>query len=93
MIIRSNIDTDCKGRMYYTFTNMGKKYKEYLPKYRTRLCEYEAEQLIQDLKKDPSTKDIYIYRINYSDGRVSLIANPNNPLGPLMCEDEDNGGS
>jgi hypothetical protein len=89
MIIRSSIDSDCEGRMYYTYTSMGKEYKEYLPKYRTRLSEYNTEQLIQDLKKDPNVKDIYIYKVNYSDGRISLLANPNYPIGKLSCEDND----
>jgi hypothetical protein len=68
---------------------MGKDHREYLPKYRTRLSEYEAERLIRDLQKDPGTDNIYIYKINYPDGRISLIANPNKPLGKLMCEDND----
>lgn len=89
MIIRSSIDTECNGRMYYTYTSMGKKHKEYLPKYRTRLSEYDAQQLINNLKKDPSVKDIYIYKITYPDGRISLIANPNSPLGKFDCEDDN----
>ncbi len=89
MIIRSSIDSECQGRMYYTYKSMGKEYKEYLPKYRTRLSEYNTEQLIEDLKKDPNVKDIYIYKVNYSDGRISLLANPNYPIGKLSCEDDD----
>lgn len=89
MIIRSVIDSDCQGRMYYTFTSMGKEHKEYLPRYRTRLSEYQSEELIKDLQKDSNNKNIYIYKINYTDGSISLIANPNNPLGKLMCEDDN----
>lgn len=89
MIIRSCIDTECNGRMYYTYTSMGKKYKEYLPKYKTRLSEYDAEKLIESLKKDTSVQDIYIYKIIYPDGYISLIANPNSPLGKIACEDDD----
>lgn len=89
MIIRSTIDSECKGQMYYLHTNMGKTHKEYLPRYKTRLSDYQSEQLIKDLQKDPNTRDIYIYKINYADGGISLIANPNKPLGKLMCEDDD----
>lgn len=89
MIIRSTIDSDCQTRLYYTFKSMGKEYKEYLPKYRTRLSEYESEELIKDLQKDPNTRDIYIYKINYSDGSISLIANPNYPLGKFLCENDN----
>lgn len=89
MIIRSSIDSNCKGRMYYTYKSMGKDQKQYLPKYKTRLSEYDAEQLIADLRKDPSVRNIYLYKITYPDGKISLIANPNYPLGKLNCEDED----
>lgn len=90
MIIRSTIDSDCVGRMYYTHIENGKKYKEYLPKYKTRLSEYESEQLIKTLEKDPSTNNIYLYKILYSDGSISLIAKPNYPIGKIECEDENN---
>lgn len=89
MIIRSSIDSDCNGRMYYIYKSMGKEYKEYLPKYKTRLSEYDAEKLIESLRKDSAVKDIYIYKINYPDGRISLIANPNYPIGKISCEDSD----
>ena len=89
MIIRSTIDSDCEGRMYYIHQSMGKKTKQYLPKYRTRLSEYDAEQLIDNLKKDSSVKNIYLYKIIYEDGTISLIANPNNPLGKLECDDDE----
>jgi hypothetical protein len=88
MIIRNMIDSDCEGKLFYIHTSMGNKNKQYLPKYNTRLSEYESEQLIKDLQKDPSVKNIYLYKITYSDGRVSLIANPNAPLGKLICEDD-----
>jgi hypothetical protein len=68
---------------------MGKEYKEYLPKYRTRLSEYDAEKLIENLQKDTSVRDIYIYKITYSDGKISLIANPNYPIGKISCEDDN----
>lgn len=89
MIIRSVIDTECEGRMYYTYKSMGKEYKEYLPKYRTRLSEYNIEELIKDLQKDPNVRDIYIYKVTYKDGRISILANPNYPIGKLSCEDND----
>lgn len=89
MIVRSTIDSECNGRMYYTYTSMGKKHKQYLPKYKTRLSEYEAEQLIKDLQKDSSVDTIYLYKINYQDGSISLIANPNSPIGTFSCEDQD----
>lgn len=89
MIIRSSINSDCNGRMYYTYKSMGKEYKEYIPKYKTRLSEYDAEKLIENLKKDVSVRDIYLYKIIYSDGRISLIANPNYPIGKISCEDDD----
>jgi|688.fasta_scaffold444266_3 hypothetical protein len=89
MIIRSTISSDCKGRMYYIHKSMGKEYKEYLPKYRTRLSEYDSEELIDSLRKDNSVKDIYLYKIKYSDGRISLLANPNYPVGKFFCEDDD----
>lgn len=88
MIIRSTIESDCEGRLYYTYTSMGKKKKEYLPKYRSRLSEYDAEQLIQKLEKDSTVKTIYLYKVIYSDGRISLLANPNDPIGILQCEDD-----
>lgn len=90
MIIRSTIDSDCSGRMYYIHSGKsGKKYKEYIPKYKTRLSEYEAERLIKTLQNDPTTDKIYLYKINYSDGKISLIANPNFPIGKIMCEDNN----
>lgn len=93
MIIRSTIDSECENRMYYIFTSMGKEHREYLPKYKTRLSEYHSEQLIKDLQKDPNTKDVYIYKINYPDGRISLIANPNHPLGKFLCENDEDTSS
>ena len=89
MIIRSSINSECDGRMYYTYTSMGHKYKEYLPKYKTRLSEYDAEQLIKDLQKDKSVKNIYIYKIIYPDGRISLIANANIPIEKFECENNN----
>jgi hypothetical protein len=89
MIIRSNIDSECEGRMYYTYKSMGREYKEYLPKYKTRLSDYNAELLIKELQSDPSVKVIYLYKVIYTDGRISLIANPNNPIGPFNCEDSE----
>lgn len=89
MIIRSTISGECRGRMYYVYKSMGKEYKTYLPKYKTRLSEYDAEELIDSLQKDPSVRDIYLYKIVYNDGRISLIANPNYPVGKFFCEDED----
>lgn len=89
MIIRSTIDSDCEGRMYYIHTSMGKEYKQYLPKYKTRLSEYNANLLIKDLQKDPKNTTIYLYKITYNDGSISLLANPNSPIGQLRCEDDD----
>ena len=89
MIIRSTIASDCNNRMYYIYKSMGKEYKEYLPKYKTRLSEYDAEELIDNLKKDSSIRDIYVYKIQYNDGRISLLANPNYPIGKFFCEDDD----
>ena len=68
---------------------MGREYKEYLPKHKTRLSEYNAELLIKELESDPLVKVIYLYKIIYNDGRISLIANPNKPLGPFNCEDSE----
>jgi len=89
MIIRSTIDSECQGHLYYTYNSMGREYKEYLPKHRTRLSEYNADMLIKELLSDPTVKTVYLYKITYSDGRISLIANPNNPLGPFNCEDSE----
>jgi len=89
MIIRSTIDSDCDGRMYYTYKSMGKEHKEYLPKYKTRLSEYDAEKLIESLQKDKTVHNIYLYKITYKDGQISLLANPNKPIGKLQCEDDD----
>jgi hypothetical protein len=88
MIIRSTIDSDCDGRLYYTYKSMGTEHKEYLPKYKTRLSEYDSEKLIESLQRDKSVKTIYLYKINYKDGRISLFANPNKPIGELHCEDD-----
>jgi hypothetical protein len=89
MIIRSTIDSDCDGRMYYIHKSMGKEYKQYLPKYKTRLSEYDSNELIKNLQKDPTVKNIYLYKINYPNGMISLLANPNNPIGKLLCEDQE----
>jgi hypothetical protein len=88
MIIRSTIDSDCEGKMYYIHQSMGKKIKQYLPKYRTRLSEYDAEKLIEQLQKDSNVDNIYLYKIIYKDGRISLFANPNNPIGEIKCEED-----
>lgn len=88
MIIRSTIDSDCEGRMYYIHQSMGKNIKQYLPKYRTRLSEYDAEKLIEELQKDSTVDNIYLYKIIYKDGRISLFANPNRPIGEIKCEDD-----
>ncbi len=88
MIIRSTINSDCKGRLYYIHRSMGKSIKQYLPKYKTRLSDYDAEQLIESLQKDSSVTQIYLYKITYEDGRISLLANPNKPIGELKCEDD-----
>lgn len=87
MIIRSTIESDCAGRMFYIHHSMGKKIKQYLPKYRTRLSEYDAEQLIKELEQDKTVQNIYLYKVIYRDGKISLLANPNVPIGPLECED------
>lgn len=87
MIIRSTIESDCDGRMFYIHHSMGKKIKQYLPKYRTRLSEYDAEQLVKELQQDTTIRDIYLYKVIYKDGKISLLANPNSPIGPLECED------
>lgn len=89
MIIRSTIESDCEGRMFYIHQSMGKKIKQYIPKNRTRLSEYNAEQLIKELEKDPSVKTIYLYKIIYKDGKISLLANPNQPIGSIECEDNN----
>lgn len=89
MIVRLNIDSDCKGRLYYNPKNMGKDTIVYLPKYRSRLSEYDAEELIKELQKDKNIKDIYLYKITYDDGRISLIANPDGPIGLFICEDTE----
>lgn len=68
---------------------MGNKKKQYLPKYKTRLSEYDAEQLIKDLERDKTVKMIYLYKIIYKDGKISLFANPNVPIGPIECEDDN----
>lgn len=88
MIIRSTIESDCEGRMFYIHQSMDKKIKQYLPKYRTRLSEYDAEKLIEELRKDPTVDQIYLYKIIYKDGKISLFANPNKPIGTLECEDD-----
>jgi hypothetical protein len=74
--------------MYYTYKSMGKEYKEYLPKSRTRLSEYNTEIMIEELQKDPTVKTIYIYKVLYSDGTISILANPNKPIDLLRCEDD-----
>jgi len=89
MIIRSTINSPCDGRMYYIYKSMGKEYKEYLPKSRTRLSEYNTEIMIEELQKDPTVKTIYIYKVLYSDGTISILANPNKPIDLLRCEDDD----
>lgn len=89
MIIRSTIDSDCEGRLYYIAKHMGEDTIVYLPKYRSRLSEYDGEQLIKELRKDPNTKTIYLYKIKYKDGRISLIANPDKPIGSFYCEEND----
>lgn len=89
MIIRSTINSLCDGRMYYTYKSMGKEYKEYLPKSRTRLSEYNTEIMIEELQKDPTVKTIYIYKVLYSDGTISILANPNKPIDLIRCEDDD----
>jgi len=89
MIIRSTINSPCDGRMYYTYKSMGKEYKEYLPKSRTRLSEYNTELMIEELQKDPTVKNIYVYKILYHDGQISIIANPHKPIDLLRCEDDD----
>jgi hypothetical protein len=75
--------------MYYIYKSMGKEYKEYLPKSRTRLSEYNTEIMIEELQKDPTVKTIYIYKVLYSDGTISILANPNKPIDLLRCEDDD----
>lgn len=82
MIIRLNIDSDCGKNLYYT--NMGKLTK--IPRYKTRLSEYEGEQLLKELQQDPNNRSIYLYTIKYPDGKMSIIANPNYPLGALVCK-------
>jgi len=88
MIIRSTIDSDCEGRLYYITKHMGKETVVHLPKYKSRLSEYDGEQLIKELRKDPNTKTIYLYKIKYNDGMISLIANPDKPIGSFHCEEK-----
>ena len=87
MIVRLNIDSDCEGTLQYTVRSMGQDTVVVLPKYRTRLSEYDSEQLIQELQKDPTVESIYLYKITYPNGQISLLANPNKPIGKLECNE------
>jgi hypothetical protein len=89
MIIRSTINSPCDGRMYYLYKSMGKQQREYLPKSKTRLSEYNTDLMIQELQKDSSVKNIYVYKVKYDDGQISILANPNYPIDGLYCEDDD----
>lgn len=83
MIVRLNIDSDCDGILHYT----KEKSTIYLSKYRSRLTEYEGEQLIKEIKDImPETQTIYLYTIRYPDGKVSVVATPDKPIGQLTCE-------
>lgn len=88
MVIRLNIHSDCDGPLYYTTKNMGVETIVSLPRYKTRLSEYESHNLIQKLKDDPSVEKIYLYKINYPDGSLSLFANPNEPIRQLECHEQ-----
>lgn len=86
MIVRVSIDSDCEGLLTY----QTEQSSIYLSKYRSRLTEYEGEQLVKELKSNnPSLATIYLYTIKYPDGKVSIVAIPNNPIGKLTCDTID----
>lgn len=86
MIVRVSIDSDCEGILSY----QDQQSSVYVPKHRSRLTEYEGEQLIKELRSnDPSLTTIYLYTIKYPDGKVSVIAIPNHPIGKLNCDTID----
>lgn len=86
MIVRVSIDSDCEGLLTYK----AEQSSIYLSKYRSRLTEYEGEQLVKELKlNNPSLETIYLYTIKYPDGKVSIVAIPNNPIGKLTCDTID----
>lgn len=86
MIIRLNINSNCKGLLFYN------KNEDHISmpllRYKTRLSEYEGEQLIAELRDNPDVSNIYLYKIKYLDGTISLLANANKPIGQLDCYEE-----
>ena len=70
MIIRVEIKTDCKQCLYYQ--NQQGWFK--IDKHKTRLSEYEREELLKTIDFDPSKDSVYLYRIHHPDGSFSIVS-------------------
>ena len=80
MIIKVNIDSDCDQTLHYR--SMGKLIP--IPKSKNRFADYDIEKLCKELSHKKLTT--YIYKIEYSDGKVSIITTTIHPLGDLVCQ-------
>ena len=87
MVIRLDIISPCTGILSYKIGSYPSQIYVPLSKYKTRTSEYDSEELINKAKKDPSIKKMYLYKIQYPDGSISLILNPNEPIGELFCDE------
>lgn len=81
MIIRVDIKTDCSDCLYY------KDNREWsvIHKSKTRLSEYEREELLKTINFDPAKDSVYLYRMIHPDGSVSLVYSINKAIGKLSC--------
>lgn len=80
MVIKVQIDSDCDQTLYYR--NMGKLVA--IPRSKNRLVQYEVNRLEDELENRSTTH--YIYTINYSDGKVSILTTTGKPIGDLICK-------
>lgn len=80
MVIKVQIDSDCNQTLYYK--NTGKLIP--IPRYKNRLVQYEIKKLTEELIDKNTTH--YIYTINYSDGKVSIVTTTGKPIGDLICQ-------
>jgi hypothetical protein len=80
MVIKVNINSDCDQILHYR--NMGKLIP--IPKSKNRFADYDIEKLSKELANKKVTT--YIYKIQYSDGKISIVTTTTHPLGELVCQ-------
>lgn len=81
MIIRVDIKTDCNRCLFYQNQQGWSR----IDKQKSRLSEYEREELLKTINFDPSKDSVYLYKIIHPDGCFSVVSSLNKAIGQLSC--------